>query len=513
MQNQSNPRSLGSLKSRQFRAKPRTHLGAALLLLLALFAFSCGGSDGESTSESSSSGDAALCPVAALDKADGPVNITIWHAWIGLTAKTLQSIADSYNKSQTKVVLEVEPQGTYEELLKKYQDALGDPASLPDIVLSEDTTTQFMIDSESIVPAQDCIAADDSAAAIYKNILPAVISGYTVDDVLWPAAFSVSQPVLYVNQTHLAAAGLDSAPAALPTTLAELRTAAEKIKAAQIPGVEQPLVLRVDSWYLEQALSGIEQPVVNNSNGRSGLATKSELISDPTTEVFEWFQAMQKDGLLKAVPYSDSFGQLFAMALQTSSMLIDTSTAITSVNAAIEGTLKSEDIGAADLGIDLSAVKFDTLKIGVGLNPGLQESGVGQIGGAGWYMVNSTKEASIAAAWDFMKYFNETPQQVRWTLEGSYLPVSETAREDPALLAAFQDSQRGQWLAVASDGLVNLDPDFPGPVIGPYNEFRSITRGALEKVTTGSGDVAAVIATANTEFQASLDQYASEVGG
>jgi|GEM_PF-443218 len=519
MQIQSSPQCSTAVGSQPFRPKARTQLGAALLLVLALFATACGGSGGAgsdsggSASDNSSGGNAALCPVAALDKANGPTKITIWHAWIGLTAKTLESVADAYNKSQDKVVLTVEAQGTYEELLKKYQDALGDPSSLPDIVLSEDTTTQFMINSESIVPAQDCIAADDSAAAIYKNILPAVISGYTVDDVLWPAAFSVSQPVLYVNQNHLAAAGVDSSPAALPTTLAELRSTAEKIKAANIPGVEQPLVLRLDSWYLEQALAGVQQPVVNNGNGRSGLATKSELNSGPTTEVFEWFKSMQEDGLLKAVPYSDSFGQLFAMALQTSSMLIDTSTAITSVNAAIEGTLKNEDIGATDLGIDLSTVKFDTLKIGVGQNPGLKAAGVGQIGGAGWYMVNSEKDASIAAAWDFMKFFNETPQQVRWTLEASYLPVSESARQDPVLQEAFSATQRGQWLSVASDGLVNLDPKFPGPVIGPYNEFRSITRGALEKVTTGGGEVVPVIKTANSEFQAALDQYATEVGG
>jgi len=142
MQNQSSPRTLSSAESRQFRPKHRTQIGAALLLLLALFAVSCGGSDSsDSASGNTSKGDASLCPVAALDKAAGPVKITIWHAWIGLTAKTLQSIADSYNKSQNKVVLQVEAQGTYEELLKKYQDALGDPASLPDIVLSEDTKT------------------------------------------------------------------------------------------------------------------------------------------------------------------------------------------------------------------------------------------------------------------------------------------------------------------------------------------------------------------------------------
>ena len=197
------------------------------------------------------------------------------------------------------------------------------------------------------------------------------------------------------------------------------------------------MVLRLDSWYLEHALTGVDQPMVNEDNGRSGLATTSELLSDPTTEVFDWFKAMYDDGLLKAVPYSDPFGQLFAMALGTSSMLIDTSTVITTVNSAIEGTLTNDDVGATDLGIDLSTVQFGDLKIGVGLNPGLEQAEVGQIGGAGWYIVNGEDPAAVAASWDFLKFFNQTPQQGPWTLEGSYLPVScrapvRTRRSSPS---------------------------------------------------------------------------------
>src|SRR5690606_31537248 len=85
----------------------------------------------------------------------------------------------------------------------------------------------------------------------------------------------------------------------------------------------------------------------------------------------------------------------FAMALGQSSILIDTSTAITSVNSAIEGSLTNEDIGAEDLDIDLSAIQLSGLEIGVGLNPGFEEAGKGQIGGAGWYMVDS---GDVAAA-------------------------------------------------------------------------------------------------------------------
>jgi sn-glycerol 3-phosphate transport system substrate-binding protein len=484
-----------------------------LLAVLALLAAACGGGDDTADGGGDTGGgsDLPTCPVDALDDADGPTEITVWHAWVGLTKRTIESIAEDYNASQDKVEVKVEAQGNYEEMLAKYEAALADPESLPDIVLSEDTTTQFMIDSGTVMPAQACIDADPDAKAFYDQVLPAVTSGFTVEDTLWPAAFSVSQPVLYANENHLTAAGLD--PAALPGTLDELRAAAEQIKAANIPGVQEPLVLRLDSWYLEHLLTGAKQPIVDQNNGRDGLATESELVNDKTTEVYEWFQSMYDDGLLKAIPYSQPYDQLFAMALGTSSMLIDTSTAITSVNGAIEGTLDPADIGLEAGSLDLSSFDLGGLTIGVGLNPGFTEPGQGQIGGAGWYMVDNGEEAPVAAAWDFLKYFNETPQQVRWTLEGSYLPVSEAAREDPTLQKEFETTRRGQWLAVASSSLEDLDPDFPGPVFGPYNEFRASVRDSFEKITLGGADIDSTIDSVNTGFQEALTGYADEVGG
>lgn len=494
----------------------RTRLALlALVASLALVAAACGGgssdeADGDAGG-SSGGGDLPACPVGAFEDADGVTEITLWHAWVGLTKRTIESIAEDFNASQDKVKVNVEAQGNYEEMLAKYESTLADPESLPDMVLSEDTTTQFMIDSQTVVPAQSCIDADPDAKEFYDQVLPAVTAGWTVEDVLWPAAFSVSQPILYVNENHLSAAGVDTTT--LPATLDELRAAAEKIKAANVPGVEEPLVLRLDAWYLEHLLTGSKQPIVNEENGRAGLATESELANDRTTEVYEWFRSMYDDGLLNAIPYSQPYDQLFAMALGSSSMLIDTSTAITSVNSAIEGTLKNEDIGAEDLGIDLSTFKFDSLKIGVGLNPGFTEAGQGQIGGAGWYMVDRGDDAALSASWDFLSYFNETPNQVRWTLEGSYLPVSEAARNDPALQKDFAETRRGQWLGVAASSLDELDPEFPGPVFGPYNQFRNAVRGSFEKITLGQEDVASTITSVDSEFQSDLETYASEVGG
>ncbi|MHB1137735.1 MAG: extracellular solute-binding protein [Microthrixaceae bacterium] len=506
------PSSSPSVRSRAARWWPAW----ALVVVVSLFAAACGGgSDGDAAGDgddgAGGGADAELCPVDALEDADGPIEITAWHAWVGKTATTLEQIANDYNASQDRVVVKVESQGTYEEMLKKYEDSLADPASLPDIVMNVDTATQFMIDSGTVIPAAACLAADPDAQATYDDILPAVTAAYTVEDVLWPAAFSVSEPVLYTNNNHMVAAGLD--PADPPANLEELRAAAEAIKAANLQGVGEPLVLRMDSWYLEHWLTGDQIPIVDEDNGRSGLATTAELTSPETQEIFDWFKAMHDDGLLKAVPYANPYDQLFAMALQSSSMLIDTSTAITTVDAAISGTLTNESIGAVDLPINLADFSFDSLSIGVGLNPGLTSAGQGQIGGAAWYVVDSGDAASIAATWDFVQFSNETPQQVMWTLEGSYLPISTSARQDPAIEAEFTSTRRGQWLAVAADGLELLDAGFPGPVVGPYNQFREIYRNALEQVTLGGAETAPLVEESNAAFQTELEQYASEVAG
>ena len=490
----------------------RFRLLLAVFAGLALVAAACGG-DGGSEGGSGSGGEGsseAACPVGAHTEADGPTEITVWHAWVGLTMRTVEQIAEDYNASQDDVVVRVEAQGTYEELLKKYEDAIGDPETLPDIVLSEDTTTRFMIDSATVLPAQECIDADPDAQAVYDEFLPAVTAAYSVEGQLWPAAFSVSSPVLYANLTHLDQAGMPTDE--LPQTLDELRAAAETIRDAAVPGVSEPIVARMDSWYLEHLLTGSEQPIVNEDNGRSGVATESLLDNETTLETLEFFKSLHDDGLLKAIPYSDPYGQLFAMALGQSSILIDTSTAITSVNGAIEGTLTNEDLGAEDLPIDLSDIELSGLEIGVGLNPGFDSAGKGQIGGAGWYMVNSGDDASIAASWDFLSHFNETPQQVRWTLEGSYLPIMESARQDPSLVEEFETTRRGRWLAVAADSLEELDPEFPGPVIGPYNQLRASVRAAMEKITLGGEDPAAVMGEIDSQLQSELESYADEVG-
>ncbi len=492
----------------------RTRMGwiAALLCAFALIAAACGGDDADDGASGSGGGDSggADCPYDALEEADEVVEIVVWHAIVGLAAQTVEEFAEEYNASQDQVRVRVDSQGnSYEEQQTKFTAALRDPDTLPHVMLAQAEDLQFMIDSQSALPAQSCIDADPDAGEIYEGLMPSVAKGYSVEGVQWPAAFGVSTPVIYYNKAHFTDAGLD--PESPPGDLAEIRSAAESILQAR-PG-SPPFVYRADAWWLENLATKAGQELVNENNGRDGLATESKFLNDVTTQWADWMVAMTDDGLQNTVAYSATFDAYLSVANQQGSMLIETSTASTTVDALITGTLNAEDLGL-EAGTDLSGLKFPDLDVGVGQLPGFEEAGSGQLGGNAWFMIGagSTPE-QIAAAWDFLKWVNETPQQVKWTVQGSYLPVFESAEKDPELEAYFNDTRAGGWLAVALESLKQVDSDFPGPAIGPYKEFRTAVRAALEDTLIGGADVTTSFDRANTEFQTALDRYAQEVGG
>lgn len=496
----------------------------AVLGTLALLATACGGDDKEEGGSGSpgevSAGD---CPVDALEDAKAPVEITVWHAILGLAGDTVEQFAKDYNAAQDKVKVTVESQGaSYEEQQTKFLAALRDPATLPEIMLAEDTNTQTMVDSQAAIPAQSCIEADPKAGEVYDTLMPAVANGYSVEGVQWPAAFGVSTPVLYYNKAHFRAAGLD--PDKPPTNLEEMRTAAQAIADAKAAGKVTnakgepvpdgaPFVFRADAWWLENLASSAGNELVNKNNGRDGLADESKLLNPTTTEWTEWMQAMTDDGLQKTVAYSATFDAYLSVATQSSSMLIETSTASTTIDALIAGTLKAEDIGV-DAGTDLSGLAFPDLDVGVGQLPGPGKPGSGQIGGNAWYIIGEGRSPEeIAAAWDFLKWVNQTPQLVKWTTQGSYLPVFSNAEDDPAMQAYFSDTRPGGWLGTALESLKQVNPEFPGPVIGPFKEFRTAVRTAIEDALIGKKPIDETFATANTKFQQALEAYKAEVGG
>jgi ABC-type glycerol-3-phosphate transport system substrate-binding protein len=110
-----------------------------------------------------------------------------------------------------------------------------------------------------------------------------------------------------------------------------------------------------------------------------------------------------------------------------------------------------------------------------------------------------------------MKFFNSEPSQVTWNLRGGYLPYRTTAVDSPAVQERWTTTLAGQWLAIAYDELLNgVDPNFPGPLIGPYDEFRAAIRKSVEQLAFANGDPATVVTQAATETTDALQRYQDE---
>ena len=95
---------------------------------------------------------------------------------------------------------------------------------------------------------------------------------------------------------------------------------------------------------------------------------------------------------------------------------------------------------------------------------------------------------------------------------GRFVPETLVPALDE-LTEAFESDRAGQWLAVAYEQLRTLDADFPGPVMGPYKEFRSGVQAAMERVAEAGADPRSAIEEFDEQFQAALDAYRREVGG
>ncbi len=433
-------------------------------------------------------GGSAKCPLSALDKADKPVEITLWHSMTRENEATLVRLTDAFNSSQGDVRVELVNQTTYEDTLEKYKAGLG-TGELPDLVQIEDTGLQQMIDTQSVLPAASCVRADDYS---FDGHIPRVVDYYTVDGTLWPMPFNVSNPVLYYNKTLFEQAGLD--PERPPATLGEVREYSEQIKAAGIP---YGFALRLHTWHLEQWLAKANETYVNHKNGRAGRADEATFDNETGDEVFAWMAGMVNDDLAITNPRlgEGAINNFLAVANGEAAMTIDTSAALGTVNQV------------------LSSGQYAGVEAGVAPMPSTSKTGGGvSVGGAALYLVNKSKPAEQAAAWEFAKFLNEPEQVAEWAAGTGYIPIRTDAVDLPVV--------RQRWaelpgFRVAYDQLTT-GPDnvaTSGPVIGAFEPVRVAIEDEYVRMFTQSKKPKAALKAAASGADEAMQDYNDRVGG
>jgi sn-glycerol 3-phosphate transport system substrate-binding protein len=483
---------------------------ATVLTVAALVAAACsdppttGSGDAVQTGRGEGEPELPECPLDALDEAaaEGPVEIELWYGGLQGSAKaTMDDIVGRFNASQGQVRLTANDQGAaYEEVFRKYESASSSsPDQLPDVIYLEDTQLQVMIDGRQVLPAQACMEA---AGYDPTNIEPLARSKYTVGDVLYPGYMNVSTPVLYYNKAHWARAGLD--PDDPPDTLDELHTQAQALKDAGVS--EKPLSFKADRWFFETWLNGIGEDVVNNDNGREAPATEATFATPAADDIVGWLKMMNDEGLLNA--FADVEGNVnhyLALATQQSSMLIETSTASTTVAEFLGGGLT-----AAEAGIDFDESVLDKTQLvpGAGAMPGVESAGKVFTSGGAFYILNTSGPAQQAASWTFLEFMLQPEIAKTWHFSGGYLPIVKAVEDDPEVQAFWRDDLGGVLLSTAVEQLADADPDQPGPLIGPYVDENNAIEDALDAVLFEGRDVSASLAQAQDQVTESLERYA-----
>jgi sn-glycerol 3-phosphate transport system substrate-binding protein len=426
------------------------------------------------------------CPISALNKAKGPVNITFWNSAVRANATTLAAITASFNSSQSKVHVTLVDQASYDDTWQKYEAGLTN-GQLPDVVQLEDQRTQQAIDTQSFLPVQSCINASHYSTSDY---LSRALAYWNVNHVQIAMPFAVSTPVVFYNQNAFTKAGLN--PADPPLTLPQMTADAKALKAS---GSGMGLVL--DPWHLETWLSTANTLFVNNSNGRSARATKAIFNGPNAKTIFTDLDQMVKSGDATTNPSTgpDEFDNLLGIGSGKFGMTLDTSAALGTVTQLLTGG------------------QYPNVKLGVGPFPVLSSSIKGGIepGGSGVYISDKVPAAQQAAAWVFVQYLDNTQSQATWGAGTGYIPIRKSSAQTATIQHLWATDP---GYKVAYTQLVNgvSDPASSGSVIGPYPDVRTDILTAEENMFQTNTTPAKALANAQSAANSTLSQYNQRLG-
>ncbi|BAJ75848.1 ABC-type sugar transport system, periplasmic component [Microbacterium testaceum StLB037] len=332
--------------------------------------------------------------------ASGPVTLTFWHEMTGPAATELDALVSQFNEREAgAITVEASYQGSYADAQTKYTAAVQS-GSTPDVLMMNDTSTGFLVDSKKTVPLSSFTDGDESFSA---DSFPPIVRSYYNDGSGGLAAmpFSVSQPVLYVDRALATQAGLN--PDTPPTTLADVASWAEKIHA--VTGAYGLSMNMADSWMLEEMSASGGELFCTPDNGRgSDRATGLQLTSPTQVGFMKTLQKLFLDGTALN-PGTDNSAMVSAFATGKVGLMLTSSGAYTTADpqktaskvAAFPRTSNSADAGVV---------------IG---------------GNALWISGDGHSTAQQEAAYTFVTFLHSAEVQAAWASATGYLASNTDA--------------------------------------------------------------------------------------
>jgi sn-glycerol 3-phosphate transport system substrate-binding protein len=343
---------------------------------------------------------AATKPAAQSAPAQaGQLKISYWGSFSGDNGKAEQELANRFNKSQSKVVLDYQFQGSYEETAQKLSAALA-AKKAPDVSLLSDVWWQKFWLAKLLVPTNPFMAEANVKPTDYVDSF--INEGTRSGNVYW-IPFARSTPLFYYNKDMFSKAGLDHAPETWDDLVnwgdKLVQRDGDKLKvaayahangASYIAWVFQPVVWQYGGRYSDDKynITIDQQPAVDAGQFFGDLVNKYKIASNPKDIVVD-------------------FGNGLAASMMASTASL----------ATIEKTSK--------------------FQVGTAFLPKKKQFGC-CTGGAGMSVLTTSSQDNQAAGFQWINFATGDDSTTYWSQTTGYMPVRKKAIESDAMATFYK---------------------------------------------------------------------------
>jgi ABC-type glycerol-3-phosphate transport system substrate-binding protein len=376
-----------------------------------------------------------------------PHKVMLWDRQTTETRELLQLLVREFNAQHTGVPVEAEYIGSYTEIYKKVSAGIG-AGVLPGMAVAYESMTVEYIEAGAVRALDDFVGDPEAGLgpADLEDFFPGVLESNRFapyGNRLYSFPFSKSVLVLYFNARVLAQAGFTTPPATWDDFL-------EQCRAIKANTGKYGYAISVDASTVDAMIYSKGGEIVR---GRETLFDSPESVA-----VFELIETLMREELAYQVP-PGTFDDENAFAQDQLAFTIRTSAGRTHVDRLMGG--------------DLS-------RWGIAPIPQADPSRPATVLFGGNVVIFNTTPEQERAAWDFISYFTSADVNVLWALGTGYLPIRQSASQDPRL-QAFWD----EWVynRTPYDNLAFARPE---PNLAGWQEVREVIEDAVVAVITRS---------------------------
>lgn len=355
--------------------------------------------------------------------------ITFWHAMNGAQEEALKKLTDDFMAANKNIKVVLQNQGGYSELSQKLTAAYQSTNTLPTMTQAYPNMLANAAEDGLLLDFGPYITHSEIGMKDFDGIVEGFREGAKINGVQYGLPFNKSTEVLFYNKTMLDELGIS-----VPTTMEELAAAAKEVTEKK-PGVVGAGFDSLNNYYA----TGL-------ANRGVFIDEKLDVTSDESKEVFQYYLDGVKDGYFRIAGtdkyLSGPFGsQILAMNVGSS---------------AGESHVEKAAAGNFEYGVALRPEKVN-----------IQQ-------GTDLFVFKNASAEQKTAAFEYIKFLVSHDSQVYWAVQTGYVPVRQSAMEDP------EYTESGSKIApLVAEAFKNV---YTIPASVKANQVYNESRNVMEKV-------------------------------